>query len=182
MNKDMKLLLHTCCAPCLIHPFEVLKKIGYKLEIFFYNPNIHPFSEYRNRKKAVENYSKSNNISVYYDEGYRPHEFFRLVVNNEKSPVRCYLCWQLRLEKTAELAKNNGFDSFSTTLLVSPYQDIKKIGQIGEEISKNTGVKFFFKDFRPGFHDAHRKAKDSGIYCQKYCGCIFSEVERYERR
>lgn len=177
----MKLLLHTCCAPCLIYPYEFLTKKGFDVKGYFYNPNIHPFLEYRNRRQAVEDYSKNNNIDVYYDVEYRPQEFFQEVINNESTPGRCHLCWSLRLNKTAELAKKEGFDSFSTTLLVSPYQDIEKIRQLGEDVSKSIGIDFIFEDFRPGFRDAHKKAKESGIYCQKYCGCIFSEIERYER-
>ncbi|MBM3251942.1 MAG: epoxyqueuosine reductase QueH [Candidatus Omnitrophica bacterium] len=177
----MKLLLHTCCAPCLIYPYEFLKKQDYEVQGFFYNPNIQPLSEYKNRKKAVEDYAKSVGIIVHYEEKYQPEDFFRLVANNEKAPKRCHFCWQFRLKKTAELAKEKGFDCFSTTLLVSPYQDIEKIKEIGEEISKNTGIRFIFGDFRSGFRDAHKKAKDLDIFCQKYCGCIFSEIERHER-
>jgi len=177
----MKLLLHTCCAPCLIYPCDFLKEQGYEVEGFFYNPNIQPLSEYENRKKAVEDYSKSKNIFVHFQDKYRPEEFFRAIVNNEKSPKRCHLCWQLRLKKTAQFAKDKGMASFSTTLLVSPYQDIEKIKQIGEDISKDSGVKFVFADFRSGFRDAHKEAKETGLYCQKYCGCVFSERERNER-
>jgi len=177
----MKLLLHVCCGPCLIYPYEVLSKKSYIVEGFFYNPNIHPLSEYKNRKKAIEDLTSAQNIKVNFAEAYNPEEFFRAVAGNEKSPGRCELCWKLRLEKTAKLAKDKGFDCFSTTLLVSPYQDIEKIRKIGEDIAKATGVKFIFEDFRPGFRQAHSKAKELGLYCQKYCGCIFSEVERYER-
>ena len=177
----MKLLLHTCCAPCLIYPYESLRQQGYEVEGYFYNPNIHPLSEHKNRKRAIVDYSKANNILVHIEEAYIPEDFFRVVVNNEQSPQRCHLCWKLRLEKTAKFAKDKGIDSFSTTLLVSPYQDIDKIKQIGEEISKEQGVKFVSEDFRVGFRDAHKKAKEIGLYCQKYCGCIFSEMERYAK-
>ncbi|MFH1655343.1 MAG: epoxyqueuosine reductase QueH [Candidatus Omnitrophota bacterium] len=167
-------MLHTCCAPCLIYPYEILKKQDYEVAGFFYNPNIQPLFEYENRKKAVEDYSKPNSISVYCEEKYSPEDFFRVIANNEKAPQRCHICWKLRLKKTAEFAKDKGMESFSTTLLVSPYQDIERIKKIGEEISKDTGIKFVFEDFRSGFRDAHKKAKDAGLYCQKYCGCIFS--------
>ncbi len=177
----MKLLLHVCCGPCLIYPYEALSKDGYEVEGYFYNPNIHPLSEYKNRKKAVEDFSTAEKIKVSFDEGYKPEEFFQAVAGNEKSANRCQLCWKLRLEKTAKLAKNKSFDCFSTTLLVSPYQNIEKIKEIGEDIAKAVGVKFIFADFRSGFRQAHNKAKELGLYCQKYCGCLFSEIERYER-
>jgi predicted adenine nucleotide alpha hydrolase (AANH) superfamily ATPase len=177
----MKLLLHTCCAPCLIYPYEFLKKQSFDVEGFFYNPNIQPLSEYKNRKKAVEDYAKSTGIIVHYQDKYQPEDFLQLVANCEKAPKRCHLCWQLRLRETAEFAKDNAIANFSTTLLVSPYQDIEKIKQIGEEISRESGIRFIFGDFRSGFRQAHKKAKELSLYCQKYCGCIFSEKERHER-
>ncbi len=173
----MKVLLHTCCAPCLIYPLERLRAQGYEAEGFFYNPNIQPFSEYKNRKQAVIDYSRIVNVSVVYPE-YEPAEFFQAVNSKEKNPGRCRLCWQLRLKKTAQLAKERKFDLFSTTLLVSPYQDQGLIKNIGSDISKNEGVGFYYEDFRPGFRKAHEEARIQGIYCQNYCGCIYSEIER----
>ncbi|HOX54241.1 MAG: epoxyqueuosine reductase QueH [Candidatus Omnitrophica bacterium] len=177
----MRLLLHVCCGPCLIYPYEVLSKNGYEVEGLFYNPNIHPLAEYNNRKKAIEDFSAKEKIKVNFDNSYKPEEFFQAVAGREKSPDRCELCWKMRLKETARLSKEKGFDSFSTTLLVSPYQDIDKINKIGEDIAKESGVKFIFQDFRSGFRQAHNKAKELGMYCQKYCGCLFSEIERYER-
>lgn len=177
----MRLLLHVCCGPCLIYPYEVLSKNGYEVEGLFYNPNIHPLAEYKNRKKAIEDFSVKEKIKVNFDKSYKPEAFFQAVAGKEKSPDRCQLCWKMRLKETARLAKEQGFDSFSTTLLVSPYQDIEKIKEIGEDIAKEAGVKFVFQDFRSGFRQAHNKAKELGMYCQKYCGCLFSEIERYER-
>lgn len=173
----MKLLLHVCCGPCLIYPHEALSKNGYEIEGFFCNPNIHPLAEYENRKKAIEDLSAASKIKVNFEEGYRPEEFFQAVAGNEKSPNRCQLCWKLRLEKTARLAKDKEFDCFSTTLLVSPYQNIEKIKRIGEDIAKETGVEFIFEDFRSGFRQAHNKARELGLYCQKYCGCVFSNED-----
>jgi len=173
----MKLLLHTCCAPCLIYPLERLRENGAEVTGVFYNPNIHPFSEYYNRKKAVENFSKYNNMEVIYPE-YSPSEFFQAVNLREANPGRCFLCWSSRLRKTASLAKEKGFDSFSTTLLVSPYQDQEELKKIGNDIAQEANIDFYYEDFRPGFRKAHDLAKKQGIYCQKYCGCIYSEVER----
>ncbi len=173
----MKVLLHTCCAPCLIYPLERLKAQGYEVEGFFYNPNIHPFNEYKNRKQAVIDYSRIAQVNVVYPE-YEPAEFFQAVNSKEKNPGRCRLCWQLRLEKTAQLAKERKFDLFSTTLLVSPYQDQGVIKNTGSDISAQEGVNFYYEDFRPGFRKAHEEARIQGIYCQNYCGCIYSEIER----
>jgi len=173
----MKLLLHTCCAPCLIYPLEKLRAAGFSLTGLFYNPNVHPFAEYKNRKQAVEDFSRKAGLEVIYPQ-YWPAEYFQAVNMKEESKDRCSLCWTLRLKKTAKLAKERGFESFSTTLLVSPYQDQELLKKIGNEIAKEEGVEFYYEDFRPGFKKAHEEARIKGIYCQKYCGCIYSEIER----
>ena len=195
----MKLLLHTCCGPCLIYPLSRLKEKGFEVTGFFYNPNIHPFQEYKNRKEALELLRDGSQtkakcvptgdtptielrtvptiIEVIYPE-YEPSDFFQAVNQKEISLTRCSICWSLRLKKTAQAAKECGFVYFSTTLLVSPYQDQGLLKDIGTDISKELGVAFYYEDFRPGFREAHRQAHSLGIYCQKYCGCIYSEMER----
>jgi len=176
----MKLLLHTCCAPCLIYPLERLKEKEVEVTGFFYNPNVHPLAEYQNRRQAVEDYSQRVNLSVIYPE-YAPSQYFQEVNLKEKVPERCSLCWTFRLTATARTAKDKGFDSFSTTLLVSPYQNQELLKKIGNAISEVEGVSFYYEDFRPGFKKAHDLARAHGLYCQKYCGCIYSEVERCRR-
>lgn len=172
-----RLLLHTCCAPCMIYPLERFRADGYDVEGFFYNPNIHPLEEYNHRRKAVEQYARESAISVLYPV-YNPDDFFHAVSGVFLPPERCKLCWKLRLLKTAQFAKGQGFDAFSSTLLVSPYQDIEIIKQVGEELQRKHDIQFYFEDFRPGFRKAHDEAKKKGMYCQKYCGCSFSENER----
>jgi len=173
----MKLLLHTCCAPCLIYPLEKLRAAGFMVTGLFYNPNVHPFAEYTNRKQAVTDFSRKANLEVIYPE-YRPAEYFQAVNMKEDNKERCSLCWTLRLKKTAKTAKERGFESFSTTMLVSPYQDQELLKKIGSDIAKEEGIEFYYEDFRPGFKKAHEEARIKGIYCQKYCGCIYSEIER----
>lgn len=178
---NKKLLLHTCCAPCLIFPLEKLRQEGFSVRGFFYNPNVHPFSEYKNRQQAVEDFSKTAELDVFYPE-YSPQEFFQAVNLQETLPKRCFLCWRLRLDKTARAAKEKGCSHFSTTLLVSPYQDQELLKKIGQDIAKEVGtVEFYYEDFRPGFKKAHDEAKSKGIYCQKYCGCIYGELEQCRR-
>lgn len=176
----MKLLLHTCCAPCLIYPLERLREEGFEVTGLFYNPNIHPFSEYQNRKQAVEDFSRTVDIEIIYP-GYDPSDYFRAVNLKETNPERCSICWLLRLKETARLAKEKGYDFFSTTLLVSPYQDQAMLKKIGNDISKEEAINFYYEDFRPGFRKAHDKARAQGVYCQKYCGCIYSEIERCQQ-
>ncbi|MFC1704244.1 epoxyqueuosine reductase QueH [Candidatus Omnitrophota bacterium] len=177
----MKLLLHTCCGPCFIYPYRTLQDQGFEVAGYFYNPNIHPFSEYNNRRAAIEKIAQDVEAEVISPE-YDFEEFFWAIEKNTASPARCKKCWQLRLIKTAECAKEKGYDSFSTTLLVSPYQDIEAIKEIGSSVADNTGIQFHFQDFRPGFKAAHQEARVKGIYCQKYCGCLYSEKERYQKK
>lgn len=176
----MKLLLHICCGPCLIYPLERLREKGFEVAGFFYNPNIQPLAEYKNRRQAVEQLSKELAVDIIYPE-YAPSEYFQGVNLKEKNPGRCSICWALRLEAAAKLAKEKGFEAFSTTLLVSPYQDQELLNKIGNAVSETEGIKFYYEDFRPGFRKAHNEAKTKGIYCQKYCGCIYSEIERYKK-
>jgi predicted adenine nucleotide alpha hydrolase (AANH) superfamily ATPase len=177
----MRLLLHTCCAPCLIYPLQSLREKNFEVEGFFYNPNIHGISEYKYRKKAVEEISGIKKVKINFGD-YDLENFFKAVVGNEEKLKRCPICWQMRLEKSAQFAKENNFEYFTTTLLVSPYQDIEIIRKIGEDVAQKTKVKFYFEDFRSGFRTAHEEAKQRNIYCQRYCGCVYSERERYTKR
>jgi len=173
----MKILLHICCGPCLIYPLKRLNAQGLKAKGFFYNPNIHPVSEYDRRKEAVSALSSSLQIEVESPE-YNPSEFSQAIGDDLIAPQRCMHCWKLRLDKTAVYAKENGFDVFTSTLLVSPYQSQESLKQLGSEAAKQAGVDFYYEDFRPGFRQAHEEAKKQGVYCQRYCGCSYSEIER----
>jgi len=177
----MNILLHICCAPCLIYPIEALRKSGHKIAGVFYNPNIHPYPEYLKRKEEVEKYSKEASLNVTYGE-YDIEEFFKCIVGSESFKNRCPVCWWHRMKRTAQLVRENGFDAFTTTLLGSPYQEHKTLKNICEENAKESGAKFYYEDFRIGFKKAHNKARAKGIYCQNYCGCLFSEKERLEKR
>lgn len=177
----MRLLLHICCGPCSIFPFQQLQERAIEIVGFYFNPNIHPFTEYRLRKQALLDYAKLKSIQIVCPE-YRPEDFFRRIVEKEQPPGRCQICWHYRLEYTAEYAKENGFDAFSTTLLISPYQDHLAIKRIGEDVANRFRIDFLYEDFRTGFRESQASAKQRGLYRQKYCGCIFSEMERYNAR
>lgn len=176
----MKLLLHTCCAPCLIYPLEKLREKKFEVAGLFYNPNIHPFAEYQKRGEAVAAWSRNASLEVVFPE-YLPQEFFRAVHGKETPPERCSICWYMRLKRTAEEARQGGFGYFSTTLLVSPYQSQERLRKIGDEVATEAGVSFHYEDFRPGFRASHDLAKAEGIYCQRYCGCLYSELERCKK-
>jgi len=176
----MKLLIHTCCAPCLIYPLEELRSNGHEIAGLFFNPNIHPFEEYNLRKAALEGLVRERGLQMDY-LAYDPQEFLNAVGASLFKPERCCLCWRLRLKKTAQAALQRGFEGFSTTLLVSPYQDHALLKIIGEEVSKEEGITFYYWDFRPGFRLAQDEARAKGIYRQKYCGCAYSKKERSNR-
>lgn len=181
----MKILLHICCAPCAIYPVEALKKSGHQITGYFYNPNIHPYSEHLKRKAEVEKFAQESGVNVVFAD-YELEHYFQYIVYNEATPTakdsRCPACWWMRLEKAAAFAKGNGFEAVTTTLLGSPYQDQDIIKDIGTDIAKRFGLTFYFEDFRKGFRAAHDLAKSKGMYLQNYCGCVFSEKERIEEK
>jgi predicted adenine nucleotide alpha hydrolase (AANH) superfamily ATPase len=170
----MKLLLHTCCGPCFLGVWEDLQDKNLEITNYYYNPNIYPENEYKKRLEnlKIATCGKTNGV---IEAEYKPAEHAKMVVGHENDfPGRCVHCYRLRLEKTAKFAKENGFDAFSTTLLVSPYQQHEVLKQTGEELAKQFGVKFYYKDFRPYYRPGQEMAKIIPIYRQKYCGCKYS--------
>jgi len=167
----MKVLMHMCCAPCSVYPAGVLREDGISLEGLFYNPNIHPIEEFKKRQENVEIYSTATGIPVTYFDEFKQDTWEKF---SGDSQLRCNMCYSTRLEKTAETAKNKGFDAFTTSLLVSPYQKHEVIKGLGEGIGKKFGVQFYYRDFREGFRKGQQQAKDMGLYRQKFCGCIIS--------
>ncbi len=172
----MKVLLHTCCAPCLLSPWERLKKENYEVICLFYNPNIQPFQEYEKRLNCLKKFCEENEIKL-IEGAYDIDRFFQDVVYRER--VRCPICYRLRLTETAKVARRGGFDYFSTTLLVSPFQKHDLIREIGQDISERYDVPFLYLDFRKGWKKAVVKSRKLELYRQQYCGCIYSEKERY---
>ena len=174
----MKLLMHTCCAPCSVYCIDELRKEKIEPTLFWYNPNIHPYKEYEQRRDCLKEYSKSININCIFEDVYGLDDFCLNVANKLESRCADY-CYPIRMKKTFEYAKQNGFDTVTTTLLYSIYQKQKKKKKICENLSKEYGIDFLYRDFRYGFWEGHNKAKEIGLYMQKYCGCIYSEESRY---
>ncbi len=177
----MKLLLHTCCAPCSVYCIDTLRKEGIEPVLYWYNPNIHPYIEYKARRDCLKEYAKSINVQAIFEEEYGLDEFCKNVCNNLKSRCVNY-CYPVRLRKTFEYAKKNGYDTVSTTLLYSIYQNHEFIKSYMEKLSEEFGIAFLYRDFREGFWKGHEKAKELELYMQKYCGCIFSEEDRYQKK
>ena len=174
----MKLLMHACCAPCSVYCIDELRKENIEPTIYWYNPNIHPYKEYEARRDCLIEYTKSINVKCIIEDEYGLDEFCKNVSNNLNSRCVDY-CYPVRLRKTFEYAKEHGYDAVTTTLLYSIYQKHDFIKKLCEDLSKEFGIEFLYRDFRYGFWVGHEKAKEAGLYMQKYCGCVFSEESRY---
>ena len=179
------LLLHTCCAPC---SSAVLLRLAdyFHITVFYYNPNIEPYDEYLKRKKEQQRFLKDFKAKYpisFLDCDYE-HEAFEKVSegleNEQEGGPRCFKCYKMRLEKTAQVAKEKGFEYFGTSLTVSPYKNALKINEIGEELALAYQVSFLYSDFKK--HDGYKKSiemsKEYNLYRQDYCGCHFSKEER----
>jgi epoxyqueuosine reductase len=172
------ILLHICCAPCLAGPLAALRDEGCNVSGYFYNPNIHPLIEFRRRLKALRVFQESDPIPVERREEYGLAVFLREVYRDGE-PGRCLRCYRLRLTETARKARSSGAQGFTTTLLVSPHQQHDLIRAAGEEVARAEGVPFVYRDFRPVWHISEESARERLLYRQSYCGCVFSEEERY---
>lgn len=173
----MDLLLHTCCGPCATYSTGYLSQKGFDLTMYYYNPNIHPYKEWKRRKESLETFSELKNLPLIMEEEYDMPEFLRKVVFHEQE--RCGFCYQIRLEKTALKAKELGIDWFGTTLLISPYQNRDLICELGEKLARQYKLSFCTDDLRPGFRKSQQLARELDLYRQGYCGCIYSESDRY---
>jgi len=175
----MKVLLHICCGPCAIYPVQALKNAGHEVQGFFYNPNIHPYQEFARRLAALEAYLERCPLIMHWDRSYDLEKFLRQVVFREAE--RCRFCYRLRLEMTGQQAREIGADAFTSTLLYSKFQNHELIHQLGQQVAHEVGVPFYYEDFRLGWQEGVAASKEMGLYRQPYCGCIYSERERYYR-
>lgn len=176
----MKLLLHVCCAPCSTYTLSKLRNQNIDVSGYFYNPNIHPFREFHKRLANLRDFAKEKKFSIEMETEYGLTEYLRKVVFHEKE--RCLLCYDMRLEKTAQKAVKSGADAFSSTLLYSRYQNHKAIAKIGKKMAEKYGLAFYYEDFRSGWQDGIDRAIAMDLYRQPYCGCIYSEQERYDKK
>jgi len=176
----MDLLLHVCCAPCAVYPFFRLKEEGLEPKGFFYNPNIHPYQEYRKRLETVQDFSARVGMDMIYRDSYDLDHFLSRVV--KKGAHRCEECYRMRLSVAAAATKESGRQAFTTTLLYSKYQNHDLISGVGRETAEQFGVEFYYEDFRRGWREGIVESKAMGLYRQQYCGCIYSEHERYRKQ
>lgn len=183
------LLLHACCAPCSSACLERLSNF-FKITIIYYNPNITEEKEYLKRLEELKNFIQK--IKVKYpiniiDTRYDPKEFFEISKGLEKEKERgkrCYKCYELRLEETAKVAKENNFDFFATTLTLSPYKKTDWLNEIGENLSNKYQTSYLYSDFKKknGYKRSIELSKEYNLYRQNYCGCIYSKLEREEEK
>lgn len=173
----MKVLLHICCGPCSIYPIKSLREEGHELRGYFFNPNIHPFTEFRKRLETMEAYAGKVQLPVIIDDNYELDEFLRQAAFREGE--RCRSCYASRLRRAGQVAKKGNFEAFTTTLLVSPFQKHELINEIGTAIGAELGIPFLYRDFRQGYKEGVEISKKEELYRQQYCGCIYSERDRY---
>ena len=172
----MKLLLHTCCAPCSVYCIKSLREEGIEPTLYWYNPNIHPYAEYKARRDCLKEYAKLVGVELIIEDAYGLDEFVCNVA--DKLTTRCEdYCYPKRLRKAMEYARQNGFDTVSTTLLYSIYQKHEYIEELMYGLANEIGLDFLYRDFREGWQEGQDTARAIGLYMQKYCGCVFSEEE-----
>ena len=177
----MKILIHICCAPCFTYPYKRLADQGNTVVGYWFNPNIHPFMEYCARRDAVKKYASLEDVSVILEEEDIMPYLSIITHEIENGKNRCEACYRYRLEKTAIYASKNGFDSFTTTLLSSHNQKHTKIREIGEKVARKYDTLFYYEDFRQGLDIGKALSMQYSLYRQRYCGCLFSEYERFHK-
>lgn len=173
----MKVLLHACCAPCANRCIDALQQENMEVTAFWYNPNIHPFTEYRARRNCLREYLEEIGVPLIEQNDYALRPFVRAVA--EDIAKRCVKCYEMRLFEAARQAKEGGFDAFTSSLFISPYQNHNLMKEVAERAAEEYGVAFLYRDFRDLFKAGQEFAREKDMYIQKYCGCVFSEEERY---
>ncbi|OHB32924.1 MAG: hypothetical protein A2X84_04880 [Desulfuromonadaceae bacterium GWC2_58_13] len=176
----MKILLHVCCANCAIYPVKILREQGQDVTGFFFNPNIHPYLEFKRRLDTVKDYADRSDLAVIYREEYLLANFLSQVAANPSG--RCPYCYQSRLEETARFAAENSYEAFTSSLLYSRFQNHAAIREQGLALGQQFGIRFLYEDFRKGWNEGITISKSMGLYRQQYCGCIYSEQDRYAPR
>jgi predicted adenine nucleotide alpha hydrolase (AANH) superfamily ATPase len=176
----MKILMHICCSNCAILPLQHFLCTGIDVRGFWFNPNIHPYTEYASRRDSLRKLQGLWGLDIEYADEYPLDYFLSAVVG--RGADRCSACYAIRLERTAETARSMGLDGFTTSLFASPYQKYEMIISLGQEIGKKNGIPFHFEDLRQGWGISRGLSAEFGLYRQKYCGCIYSEMERYLRK
>ncbi|KOF56072.1 MULTISPECIES: epoxyqueuosine reductase QueH [Clostridium] len=184
-NKVPSLLLHSCCAPCSSYVIEYLSNY-FKITVFYYNPNIYPQDEYTKRVEEEKDFIvrfKTKHKVDFIEGNYDTDKFYSIAKGFESESEggeRCFRCYELRLRETASVAKDKGYDYFTTTLSISPYKNAQKLNEIGEKFGKEYDIQYLYSDFKKknGYKRSIELSREYNLYRQDYCGCIFSQLER----
>ena len=176
----MNTLLHICCAPCANQCIATLRQEGIAVTGFWFNPNIHPFTEYRARRNCLREFAPTIDLPLIEKNDYGLRPFVRTVAEDIQN--RCVKCYEIRLFETAKTAAEQGFDSFTSSLFISPYQNHEQMKTVAQQAAETYGVEFLYRDFRNVFKAGQDFAREHQFYMQKYCGCVFSEEERYLKK
>ena len=184
-NRVPKLLIHSCCAPCSSYCLELLSQY-FEVTVFYYNPNIYPPEEYTMRvaeqDRFVKEFPAKNKIS-FVEGNYDTDKFYAMAKGMEhvkEGGERCFACYELRLRETAEFAKANGFDFFTTTLSISPLKNAQKLNEIGSKLELEYDIKYLYSDFKKqnGYKRSTEISDEYEMYRQYYCGCVYSKKQR----
>jgi len=175
----MKLLLHVCCGPCASALARQLLSEGVDVTGLYYNPNVHPSMENFYRKQAAYLLARCEGFPMIDVPEYDYREFLQAVVGHEEPEERCPICYRMRFERVAQIAKDQGFEAFATSLLVSPHQRHDVVREVAETVAEEKGVLFMYRDFRDLWSQTYEYSRMMELYRQKYCGCIYSEEERF---
>ncbi|MBR1728376.1 MAG: epoxyqueuosine reductase QueH [Selenomonadaceae bacterium] len=189
-----KILLHMCCAPCSCYPVKKLRAEGIEPIGYFFNPNIHPYQEWQRRLKTAKEFAEKISMEIVTIENYQLREFLNRTQNYiegvdaeetikfaDGHHSRCRICYSWRLMETAKFAKGNNFEAFTSTLFYSKHQNHQLMKVTAEKIAEAIGIKFYYEDFRDGWQEGIDISLELGLYRQNYCGCIFSEEERFSK-
>jgi len=178
---SLDLLLHICCAPCATFTVQHLLDRDIQVTGYWFNPNIQPFSEHQRRRETMAQYASRIRLPMIWEQEYRLVDFMRAIAGHEQLRERCLHCYQLRLGQVVAVAASRGFAAVSTTLLISPYQDQEAINDIGAQLARQQGLRFYTANLRQGYGASRAMAREAGLYLQRYCGCILSEWESQDR-
>lgn len=173
----MRILLHICCGNCAIYPVKVLREQDHQVTGYFFNHNIHPYQEFSRRLSTTKEYAEQVGLPVIFKEDYLLEEFLSNVAQDPAN--RCEYCYRSRLLATAQEARRQNMEGFTTTLLYSRYQRHDDIVDFGHQLARDLDLTFHYEDYRAGWNEGIRISKEMGLYRQQYCGCIYSEKDRY---
>ncbi len=175
LETDNRLLMHICCAPCSGALLQRLGDEGFQISGFWFNPNIHPLEEWTRRRGSVADMAASLNLPMRWIDDIRQSEWLERWTPGDAG--RCASCYDIRMDEAASMASREGFTLFTTSLLISPYQDHEAVRMAGEQAAQRHGITFLYRDFRPFYREGQNLARTRGWYMQKYCGCILSHAE-----